>query len=151
MSTWKPREAWNRLSELARLSHLVNMLQASFVLWAGIQSDSLFDSNQIVHPKSHTPAHISITQTLSLQKMVFVTRTSDKVKQHTQTGGWLQTKPSTIFHFVSPFPPFIPLFHSTTFSFTASVHRKTQTMEASKASGAATSKGQKPPAPPWRA
>lgn len=64
--------------------------------------------------------------------MVFVTRTSDKVKQHTQVGVWLQTKPSTIFHFVSPLPPFIPIFHSTTFSFTVPDYRKTQTTEASK-------------------
>lgn len=132
MNTWKPRGAWNRSSELARLSHLVNMLQASFVLWAGIQSDPLFDSNQIVHHKSQTPARISITQTLSLQKTVFVTKVSDKVKQHTQLGVWLKTKPSTIFHFLSPFPPFIPFSHSSTFSFTALDHRKIQTVKASK-------------------
>lgn len=52
MNTWKQRGAWNRLNELDRLSHLVNMLQASFMFWAGFQSGSLFDSNQIAPHKS---------------------------------------------------------------------------------------------------
>lgn len=68
MNTWKQRGAWDRLNELDRLPHLVNMLQASFMFWARFQSGSLFDSNQIAPHKSQTPACISITQMLSLQK-----------------------------------------------------------------------------------
>lgn len=132
MNTWKPRGAWNRLNELARLSHLVNMLQGSFVFWAGIQSGSLFDSNQIAHHKSQTPAHISSTQILSLQKKVFVTRTSPTKSNSTHTKAFLQIKASRIFHLVSSFPPFSLFSHSSTSSFTAPDHRKIQTTAASK-------------------
>lgn len=62
---------------------------------------------------------------LSLQKMVFVTKASDKFKQHRQAGALLHIKASRTFHFVSSLP-------LSTSSFTAPDHRRTPTMAASR-------------------